>query len=56
VRDRATGAAIGDALPVDVLGNQFQAFRSSPDGSVAYAARGDTATSVKVLRVVPCAP
>jgi len=54
VRDRATGAAVGDALAVDVSTNAYQDFRASPDGSVAYPAEGDTSTSVKVLRILPC--
>jgi hypothetical protein len=54
VRDRTTGAAIGDALSVEVLGNQYQEFRSFPDGSVAFPAPGDNNTSVKILRILPC--
>ena len=41
VRNRANGAAIGDALAIDgVLGNRYQEFRAFPDGSVAFPAPG----------------
>ncbi|MGC4087849.1 MAG: hypothetical protein QM756_08120 [Polyangiaceae bacterium] len=54
VRSRSTGAAIGDAQQVSVKGNQYQDFRSFPDGSVAFPAPGDNATSVKIMRILPC--
>jgi hypothetical protein len=54
VRDRTTGAAVGDALAVDVSTNAYQDFRVFADGSVAYPAAGDTSTSVKILRILPC--
>jgi hypothetical protein len=53
-RDRATGAAIGDPVAVDVSTNTYQDFRAFPDGSVAYSAQGDSNTTVKILRVLPC--
>ena len=37
-----------------VTGSRYQDFRSYPDGSVAYAARGSTGTKVKIVRVLPC--
>jgi hypothetical protein len=55
VRDAATGAAVGDALEVDIIGNRYQSFRSFPDGSVGFPIKGTTATSVRILRVLPCA-
>lgn len=54
VRDAATGAAVGDSLEVDVTGNRYQSFRSFPDGSVGYPSKGANATSVRILRVLPC--
>ncbi|QRN96665.1 hypothetical protein JRI60_48070 [Archangium violaceum] len=52
--DRATGAANGPALQVDVKGNRYQDFVAFPDGSVAFAAPGSSATRIKILRVLPC--
>lgn len=54
VRSRSTGEAQSEVVPVDVPGNRYQDFRAFPDGSVAYAAPGDTPTSIKILRVLPC--
>lgn len=51
---RDTGAPEGDPLPVDVLGNRYQQLRGYPDGSVAFPAPGDTPSSVRILRVLPC--
>ncbi len=53
-RDRATGEPIGDALAIEVRGNRYQDFVSFPDGSVAYAAPGSSATKLQILRVLPC--
>ncbi|EPX62255.1 hypothetical protein D187_008442 [Cystobacter fuscus DSM 2262] len=53
--DRATGAANGPALQVDVKGNRYQDFVAFPDGSVAFAAPGSSATRIKILRILPCA-
>jgi len=30
--------------------------RAFPDGSVAYPAPGSSATKIKILRILPCAP
>jgi hypothetical protein len=55
VRDRATGAAIGEPLAIDgVLGNRYQEFRAFPDGSAAFPAPGSNNQSIKILRVLPC--
>lgn len=54
VRDAASGQALGEALEVDVLGNRYQAFRAFPDGSVGFPTKGNTPTSVRILRVLPC--
>ena len=53
--DAATGVAEGDPLPISgVTGNRYQDFRAFPDGSVAYASLGSSATKVKILRILPC--
>ncbi|MBN2341511.1 MAG: hypothetical protein JXX29_20295 [Deltaproteobacteria bacterium] len=53
--DAETGQQLGERFPVnDVVGNRYQAFRSFPDGSVAYPFVGDTGTSIKIMRVLPC--
>jgi uncharacterized repeat protein (TIGR02543 family) len=53
--DAASGAAVGAPYRVSgVTGNRYQEFRSFPDGSVAYAAPGSSATKVKILRILPC--
>uniref|UniRef100_K3X515 Uncharacterized protein n=1 Tax=Globisporangium ultimum (strain ATCC 200006 / CBS 805.95 / DAOM BR144) TaxID=431595 RepID=K3X515_GLOUD len=56
VRDAKDGAAVSDAITVDggIVGNRYQAFKSFPDGSVAYLSEGSTETKLKVLRVAPC--
>jgi hypothetical protein len=53
-RNRATGDAEGEPLKVSVRGNRYHSLVAHPDGSVAYAAPGANATSVKILRVLPC--
>jgi hypothetical protein len=55
VRDRSTGEPDGAAITSDVRGNRYQDFVAFPDGSVAYAAPGDSASQLKILRVLPCA-
>jgi hypothetical protein len=54
VRDMSTGATIGSQLTISVRDHAFQAFKPYPDGSAAYPAAGDNATSVKIARVLPC--
>jgi len=50
-----TGAAIGDPLVIDgVLGNRYVSFRAFPDGSVAVPVGGESNTSVRILRILPC--
>ena len=56
VLDRKTGATEGDAIDVAVQGNRYQDLVAFPDGSVAFAAPGSSATKVKILRVLPCTP
>ncbi len=54
VRDASTGDTIGSQLAMSVRDHAFQAFKPFPDGSAAYPAAGDNATSVKIARVMPC--
>ncbi|KAH9117092.1 hypothetical protein AeMF1_009040 [Aphanomyces euteiches] len=55
VRSPSDGAKISDVATVaGVKGNRYQAFREFPDGSVAYVAKGSTATKLKVLRISAC--
>ena len=54
VLDSTTGSALSLPISVAIKGNRYQDFRSFPDGSVAYAAPGSTATKIKILRVMPC--
>jgi hypothetical protein len=54
VRNASDGSAIGPQLTVGVADHRYQDFKSFPDGSVAYPARGSTAQSVRIARVLPC--
>jgi hypothetical protein len=54
VIDRASGAVEGPALDMSLIGNRYEDFVGFPDGSVAFAAPGSSATQIKVLRVLPC--
>lgn len=56
VRSSSTGAAISDVTTVSgVVGNRYMAFKSFPDGSVAYLSSSSTSsTEVKLLRVKAC--
>jgi hypothetical protein len=53
-RNLGTGAAEGEPLEVDVLGSRYQDFVAFPDGSVAYAAPGSSASKIKIVRILPC--
>jgi hypothetical protein len=53
-RNAVTGEALGDALQVNLPGNRYQSFREFADGSVGFPTRGSTATSTRILRVLPC--
>ncbi len=56
VRSRSTGAAIGDPHTVsNFRGNRYHALRSFPDGTAAFVVNGDNDTTIKVLRLLPCA-
>jgi hypothetical protein len=56
-----TGATISTPFTVPsgtaanaVYGNRYQAFKSFPDGGVAYPSAGTPSTKLKVLRIMPC--
>jgi len=50
----STGEAEGGPFQVDIKGNKYYAFRDFPDGSVAYPTAGLSATTIKIMRVLPC--
>jgi hypothetical protein len=54
VYDSGTGESVGEAFTIDVRDHNYQAFKAYPDGSVAYPAAGNTNTSIRVARVLPC--
>jgi hypothetical protein len=54
VRDMSSGATIGNQMTINVRDHAFQAFKPYPDGSAAYPAAGDSSTSAKIARVLPC--
>ena len=53
VYDSGTGKAVGARLTIGVRDHDYQAFKSYPDGSVAYPAAGSTGTSIRIARVLP---
>jgi hypothetical protein len=54
VLDATTGATEGEPLVSGLKGNRYHALRTFPDGSVAYVAAGSSASTIDVLRVLPC--
>ncbi|MET0791542.1 MAG: hypothetical protein ABW061_08485, partial [Polyangiaceae bacterium] len=54
VRSMSAGDSIGAQFSVNVKDHVYQAFKPYADGSAAYPAVGDTSTSVKIARVMPC--
>ncbi|MET7422593.1 hypothetical protein [Dactylosporangium sp. NPDC005555] len=50
-----TGAAktVGGSFTVDAKDHAYQAFKAYADGSVAYAAAGANATTIRIARVLP---
>ena len=56
IHDAENGATVGESFTIDVTDHSFQAFKDYPDGSVAYPAKGATNTSIRVARIMPCAP
>jgi hypothetical protein len=56
MRSTTDGSALGDPVPVpEITGHRYQALRSFPDGSAAFPIPGTSATSIRILRVLPCA-
>jgi hypothetical protein len=45
---------VGTQLSIAVKDHAYMAFKPYPDGSAAYPAAGETSTSVKIARVMPC--
>ena len=54
VRSASDGSAVGAQLDIGVADHRYQDFKAFPDGSVAYPARGSTARSLRIARVLPC--
>lgn len=54
VRDSGTGAPIGDEFSIAVPDHNYTAWKAYSDGSAAYAAAGNSSTSVRIARVLPC--
>jgi hypothetical protein len=52
-----TGTTDGPPFYVPgIVGNRYHELRGYPDGSVAYVAPGSAASTVKIVRVMPCPP
>lgn len=54
VREMSAGNTVGAQFSINVKDHVFQAFKPYADGSAAYPAAGDTSTSIKIARVMPC--
>jgi hypothetical protein len=54
VFDVASGNEVSSAFAIDVPNNIYQPFKAYPDGSVAYAAPGDSSTGIRIARILPC--
>ncbi len=54
VYNSTTGAEIGSQFSIDVPDHPWQAWKSYPDGSVAYAAVGSASSTIEIARVMPC--
>ncbi len=55
VRSAGTSpTTIGSEFTIDVEDHDFASFKPNIDGSVVYAGTGESATSIKVARVMPC--
>lgn len=53
VYDTTAAKPVGGTFIVDAKDHAYQAFKSYPDGSVAYPAAGANATTIRVARVMP---
>ncbi|GAB4004138.1 hypothetical protein GCM10029992_48200 [Glycomyces albus] len=47
------GETVGSRFTIDVPDHDYQAFKSYPDGSAAYAAAGTSGDSIRIARVMP---
>jgi hypothetical protein len=54
VRDASNGSAVSSQFSVNVTDHRYQAFKSYPDGSVAYPAQGSNNQSASIARIMPC--
>ena len=54
VLSRSDGSPVSDVFSIAVPDNRYQWFKAMADGSVAYAAPGLDAESVRIARVLPC--
>ncbi len=54
VFDRATGAEVSDEFAIAIPDRVYQGFEPMADGSVAFASKGSSNTSIRVARVLPC--
>jgi hypothetical protein len=54
VRSSTDGSVVGSALSIDATDHRYQDWKSFPDGSVAYPARGSGNQSIRIARVLPC--
>ncbi len=54
VYNSTSAAKIGSEFTIDVPDHPWQAWKSYPDGSVAYAAVGSASSTIEIARVMPC--
>lgn len=54
VRSAADGSEVSSTFSIDVTDHRYQAFKSFPDGSVAYPGQGSSSESIRIARVMPC--
>jgi hypothetical protein len=54
ILDSRTGESVGQEFTIDVKDHNYQAFKAYQDGSVAYPAAGDSNTSIRIARLLPC--
>ncbi|KXS17843.1 hypothetical protein M427DRAFT_144213 [Gonapodya prolifera JEL478] len=57
VLDAVSGAAVSSPTAVGngIVGNRYQVWTSFPDGSVAYASKGSSGSTIKIFKVAACA-
>jgi len=49
-----SGAQVSPTFPIAAPGHPYQAFKSFPDGSAAYAGVGSSSATIQIARVLPC--